>query len=102
MHLSKVGSEGVMRRKKRKTPNPEKDYLTKKRKNPFFFEAVHVSTAMKSQSASNRRQSVEMILYEVLLTTERNLSNVMNLSGHGKGERSYSDVDNVVTFSTQS
>lgn len=73
-----------MRRKKRKTPNPEKDYLTEKRKKSFFFEAVHVSTAMKSQSALDRRQSVENILYEVLLTIERNLLKGMNLSGHGK------------------
>jgi hypothetical protein len=41
-----------------KTPNPEKNHLTKKRKTSNF-SAVHVSTAIKSQplhkSAFNRR-----------------------------------------------
>lgn len=67
-----------------KNSQPWKKLPHRKEKKIFFFEAVHVSTAMKSQSASDRRQSVEKILHEVLLTIERNLLKGMDLSEHGK------------------
>jgi len=67
-----------------KNSQPWKKLPHRKEKNIIFFEAVHVSTAMKSQSASNRRQSVEKILHEVLWTTEMNLLKGMDLSGHGE------------------